>query len=67
MDDVVRQMLDHAQAREREIITIYYGENVDADEARRMEALVREYCPNQEVELVDGGQLATTATFISSE
>ena len=35
MDDVVRRMLDHAQARDREIVTIYYGENVDADEARR--------------------------------
>ena len=66
MDDVVRQMLDHAEARGREIITIYYGENVDVDEARRMEGLVRAYCPHQEVELVDGGQLYYSY-IISSE
>jgi hypothetical protein len=66
MDDVVREMLDHAQARDREIITIYYGENVNADEAHRIESLVREYCPGQEVELVDGGQLYYSY-IISSE
>jgi len=66
MDDVVREMLNHAQAREREIITIYYGESIDADEARRIENLVRQHCPGQEVELVDGGQLHYSY-IISSE
>lgn len=57
MDDVVKRMLDHMGAKDREIITIYYGESVTLDEARHTEILVREYCPGQEVELVDGGQL----------
>lgn len=66
MDDVVRTMLDAMGAKEREIITIYYGESVDAEEAQRTERLVREHCPQQEVELVDGGQLYYSY-IISSE
>ncbi len=57
IDDVVKRMLDFMGAKDREIVTIYYGENVTLDEARHTESLVREYCPQQEVELVDGGQL----------
>jgi hypothetical protein len=57
MDDIVRRMLDEMGAAEREIITVYYGESVDEEEARRAEALVRDHCPGQEVELVNGGQL----------
>ena len=56
IDDVVKSMLDHMGAKDREIVTIYHGENVTLDEARHTEALVREHCPQQEVELVDGGQ-----------
>jgi uncharacterized protein len=66
IDDVVRRMLDHMRARDREIITIYYGETVTLDEARHTEILVREHCPQQEVELVDGGQLYYSY-IISSE
>ena len=58
MDDVVKRMLDHMGAKDREIITIYYGENVDAW-TRRGEP--KPWCGSiarsQEVELVDGGQL----------
>jgi dihydroxyacetone kinase-like predicted kinase len=57
MDGVVKQMLDHMGAKDREIVTIYYGENVTKDEARQTETMIREYCPQQEVEMVDGGQL----------
>ncbi len=57
IDAVVLRMLDDMGAAEHEIITIYYGESVDQEEARRTEGLVREHCPNQEVELVNGGQL----------
>lgn len=56
IDAVLRQILDLMAAREREVITIYYGENVTPAEAERTRDLVRDHCPEQTVELVDGGQ-----------
>jgi len=55
-DTVVRQTLDLMAAREQEVITIYYGENVTPEEAEHTRALVQDLCPEQAVELVDGGQ-----------
>ncbi len=40
----------------REVITIYYGQSVTADEAQQLAAQVAEQHPEQEVEVVDGGQ-----------
>jgi uncharacterized protein len=65
-DAVVRQMLDAMGAKDREIVTIYYGQDVGLDEAERVKLMVQVYCPQQEVELVDGGQLHYSY-IISSE
>lgn len=52
VEDVFRQM----KAEEYEIITIYYGENVTQEEAKALAARISQDYPEQEVELVHGGQ-----------
>jgi uncharacterized protein len=53
---VVLQALLEVNTEEYEIITIYYGESVRADEAEELAELLAERYPEQEVEVVDGGQ-----------
>jgi len=40
-----------------EIITLYYGQAITADEAEQMAAEITEQYPGQGIEVVDGGQL----------
>lgn len=54
--DVMDQLLAQMHAAEAEVITIYYGQPVTRQEAEAMAARVRAAYPNQEVELIDGGQ-----------
>jgi dihydroxyacetone kinase-like predicted kinase len=44
------------KAEEHEIITAYYGEDVDEAQATGLVNELREHYPEQEWELVDGGQ-----------
>jgi dihydroxyacetone kinase-like predicted kinase len=44
------------QVEDLEIITIYYGESISADEAQRLADEIASRYPEQEVEIVDGGQ-----------
>ena len=53
---VIEELLRRMGAQERELITIYYGEDVSEEEAGRMAERIRRVCPDQEVELVYGGQ-----------
>ena len=53
---VMDQLLAQMRAAEAEVITIYYGQSVTREEAEAMADRVRAAYPNQEVELVDGGQ-----------
>ena len=53
---VVFKALLEVNTEEYEIITIYYGESVRADEAEELAELLAERYPEQEVEVVDGGQ-----------
>jgi hypothetical protein len=54
--EVVKEMLCQMNAEEGELITIYYGEGVDNAEAEDLADLIRKSYPEQEVELIDGGQ-----------
>jgi len=54
--EVMDQLLSRMHASEAEVITIYYGEPVSREEAQAMADRVQEAYPDQEVELVDGGQ-----------
>jgi len=48
--------LERLRAADYEIITIYYGESITADEAQQLAGEIMDYYPEQEVEVVDGGQ-----------
>lgn len=56
LEEVVQEMLCQMKADEREIITMYYGEGIADTEAERLADEIRASFPDQEVELVDGGQ-----------
>lgn len=47
---------DEAAQRESAFITIFYGEDVDAADARTAEKLFAEKCPDAEISLLPGGQ-----------
>ncbi|MBC7223319.1 MAG: DAK2 domain-containing protein [Anaerolineae bacterium] len=55
-EEVIHDLLQRMEADQAEILTIYYGEGVTEDEARRIGDLVRKWFPGQDVELVAGGQ-----------
>jgi len=50
------RLLEKANAGEREIVTLFYGQNMPHTEANRMADLVRAKFPGQEVEVQEGGQ-----------
>ena len=56
IEDVVWTMLDEMQAADRELVTIYYGDSVSADEAGTLADAIRERYDHLEIEVVDGGQ-----------
>ncbi len=56
LEEVVREMLRQMKADEHEIITIYCGEGIAGTEPERLADEIRASYPDQEVELVDGGQ-----------
>ena len=56
IEDVVWTMLDQMQAADRELVTIYYGDSVSADEAGTLADAIRERYDHLEIEVVDGGQ-----------
>lgn len=49
-------LLSKAVSEEAELITLYYGADLTAMQANKLADRVREQWPNQEVELVEGGQ-----------
>ncbi len=51
-----KDLLAHAVTEDSEMISIYYGEEVSAEDAEAMAALVEETYPDCEVELQAGGQ-----------
>lgn len=56
LEEVVQEMLRQMKANEHEIITIYCGEGIAGTEPERLADEIRASYPDQEVELVDGGQ-----------
>jgi len=55
-EDVVFGLLDEMKAEEHEIVTLYRGEPVAKEAAEALESCLCERFPDQEIELVDGGQ-----------
>lgn len=54
--EVAKAALDHMQVDGFEIITLYFGESIAPDEAQRLADDFEELYPEQEIEVVDGGQ-----------
>jgi DAK2 domain fusion protein YloV len=55
-EQVTHDVLAEMQVDNYEIITIYYGESITADDAQKLAGQIEERFPEQEVEVVDGGQ-----------
>ena len=53
---VVKTLLEQMDAANREIITLYYGQPVTAQEADALLAELSGLFPGQEIEIVSGGQ-----------
>ncbi|MGQ9848826.1 MAG: DAK2 domain-containing protein [Aggregatilineaceae bacterium] len=56
LNDVLRQMLERMCAGECELITLYYGNGVDEADARQVSEELRAAYPEQEFEVIYGGQ-----------
>jgi dihydroxyacetone kinase-like predicted kinase len=54
--ELALDMLKHAHTEEYEIVTIYYGDTVNANESADLSEAIRKQYPSQEVEVVSGGQ-----------
>ena len=50
------QLLEKAKTEERELITLFYGQDMSHVDANRIADLIRNKYSNQEVEVQDGGQ-----------
>jgi len=50
------KFLEKADAANRELITFYYGEDINRAEALRIADAAREKYPSQEIEVQEGGQ-----------
>ena len=53
---VVKTLLEQMDAADLEIITLYYGQPISASQAESLRSDLRELYPDQEIEVVDGGQ-----------
>jgi dihydroxyacetone kinase-like predicted kinase len=56
LDDGCLVFLESAKADEYELVTMFQGENITAEEAQEMADLIKEKYPDLEVELQYGGQ-----------
>lgn len=54
--DVARQLLEQMEAADLEVITIYYGGPVSAAQAEALKGELSDLYPEQEIEVVEGGQ-----------
>ncbi len=52
----VQTLLEQMGAADLEVITLYYGQPVTVDETHALQESLRELYPDQEIEVVDGGQ-----------
>jgi DAK2 domain fusion protein YloV len=55
-EEATLSALERVNAKQFEIVTLYYGESETEDDAQRVADLIGEQFPEQEIEVVDGGQ-----------
>jgi dihydroxyacetone kinase-like predicted kinase len=56
MPEVVQRALSRMGIGKHEIVTIYYGEGIEAAAAQTLAQQIKSWFPRAEVEVVDGGQ-----------
>jgi len=56
LEDACLGFLEKAQTKQRENITLFYGENLTKQEVNRIADVIRSHYPNQQIEVKDGGQ-----------
>jgi uncharacterized protein len=56
MDDILDKILASMEMEEREILSIYYGQDITAAEAQAFGQQIEERYPDVEIELLPGGQ-----------
>ena len=54
--DVLPVLLERMDVSNAEIITVYYGEDVNEEQAQALAKQVQEVCKDAEIEILDGGQ-----------
>jgi len=54
--EVTQMLLEQMGAADLEVITLYYGQPIAATEASALQESLHELYPDQEIEVVDGGQ-----------
>jgi dihydroxyacetone kinase-like predicted kinase len=56
VEEACLQVLEKADAQNRERITLMYGNNISKDEVDRISGLIQEKYPSHEIEVHSGGQ-----------
>ena len=56
IEPLLSKLAEDAKARDAEFVTIFYGEDVTEEDARKAEAVFTDTCPDAEVSVLAGGQ-----------
>lgn len=56
IDPLLSKLAEDAKSRGAEFVTIFYGEDVTEEDARKAEAVFTDICPDAEVSVLAGGQ-----------
>jgi len=56
LDALLSQLAQSAKERDAEFITLFYGEDVSAEDAQAVQELFESTCPDAEISLLPGGQ-----------
>mgnify|MGYP001540844051 CR=1 FL=1 len=56
IEPLLAKLAEDAKARNAEFVTIFYGEDVTEEDARKAEAVFTDTCPDAEVSVLAGGQ-----------
>ena len=56
IDPLLSKLAEDAKSRGAEFVTIFYGEDVTEEDARKAEAVFTDTCPDAEVSVLSGGQ-----------
>lgn len=56
IESVIQNLLSHADLSDRELVTLYYGEGIEEQEADKLSDHLAENYPDLEMEVVYGGQ-----------